>query len=148
MEKATVHFIHRGKDSFLKSVRDKDSRDPDKLGKKSQCDYMPLKFKEKRMEHRREIDLTGGYISLMGGKRGLIDLINISHSGLRYKLNSERSFYLGDKHLIMFTLDDFKRSIIKREVIIKNINRLNIGATFCYPGLRDGLTPYLAHLYY
>jgi len=147
MEKATVHIIYRGKDRFLKSLRDPVSPEKEMLGAHHECAHIPPRVKEKRMEHRRMINLTGGYISLRGGKRGLISLVNISHSGLRYQLNSERSFYLGDKHLIMFTLDDFKKSVIRREAMLININGRYIGAAFSYPGLRDGLTPYLAHLY-
>jgi len=100
-------------------------------------------FEEQRKESRKEVNLTGGYISSTSGERGLINLINISHSGLRYRLNSDRDFYPSSKMQIKFTLDDFPHTVVSREAVIRNVNGPYVSAEFCSDADRDGLSLYL-----
>lgn len=100
-------------------------------------------FEEQRKEIRKEVNLTGGYISSTSGERGLINLINVSHSGLRYKLNTSRNFYPTSKMQIKFTLDDFPHTIVSREAVIRNVNGQYVSAEFCSADDRDGLSIYL-----
>jgi len=100
-------------------------------------------FEEQRKEFRKEVDLTGGYISSTSGERGLINLINVSHSGLRYRLNSDRDFYPSAKMQIKFTLDDLPHTVVSREAVIRNVNGPYVSAEFCSCDDMDGLSIYL-----
>ena len=98
---------------------------------------------EKRKEIRMDVQLTGGYISSTSGERGLIDLIKVSHNGLRYRVNSIRDFYPSSKMQIKFTLDDFPHTVISREAVIRNVQGPFVSAEFCSQDPNDGLSLYL-----
>ena len=100
-------------------------------------------LQDKRKESRKDVNLTGGYISSTSGERGLINLINVSHSGLRYRLNTNRDFYPSSKMQIKFTLDDFPFTVVSREAVIRNINGPYVSAEFCSSDPQDGLSLYL-----
>ena len=98
---------------------------------------------EKRKEIRMDVQLTGGYISSTSGERGLIDLINVSRSGLRYRVNTVRDFYPSSKMQIKFTLDDFPHTVVSREAVIRNVQGPFVSAEFCSQDPNDGLSLYL-----
>jgi len=100
-------------------------------------------YQEKRKEFRKDVKLTGGYISSTSGERGLINLINVSRSGLRYRVNTKRDFYPSSKMQIKFTLDAFPHSVVSREAVIRNVQGPYVSAEFCSEEPHDGLSIYL-----
>jgi hypothetical protein len=106
--------------------------------------FAPEGSTDQRKESRTDVNLTGGYISTSSGERGLINLINVSPSGLRYRLNADRNFYPAAKIQIKFTLDDFPHTVISREAVIRSVNGLYVSAEFCSTDPDDGLSHYLA----
>lgn len=100
-------------------------------------------LRERRRDFRIGVMLTGSYIAMGSGERGLIALKDISYSGLRYELNTAREFYEQAKKLISFSLDTYPLTVIRREVIIKNVSGKLIGAEFVNQYEHDALPPYL-----
>ena len=100
-------------------------------------------FHERRRNVRKKINLTGGYIVDGTGERGLINLMDVSFSGMRFKLNSMRFLYDKAMMVIKFTLDTFPKTVISRRVIIRNLDGRYIGAEFSDPDQYDGFSLYL-----
>ncbi|MBF0119247.1 MAG: PilZ domain-containing protein [Desulfobacterales bacterium] len=88
----------------------------------------------------KETHLDGEYTTDQGKEKGRIIVLDISSTGLRFKLHVNRKFHLGDKLLVEFNLDDKKRTLIKKEVIVKRIETLDIGAEFCPSDPNDHYT--------
>ncbi|MBW2219391.1 MAG: hypothetical protein JRF40_07875, partial [Deltaproteobacteria bacterium] len=53
---------------------------------------------------------------------------DLSRSGLRIKLNSPQDLVRGAKLNLEFILDDKQRSVVNKEVIVRSIKNLSIGA--------------------
>jgi hypothetical protein len=100
-------------------------------------------FKERRRDFRLNTNLTGSYVANGSGERGLITLRDLSYSGIRYELNSERIFYPDAKKLIKFSLDTYPLTVISREVTIKFLSGKVVGAEFVNEYQRDALPHYL-----
>ena len=100
-------------------------------------------IQERRKDARKQVSLTGGYIVDDSGERGLINLMDVSFSGMRFKLNSMRFLYNKAKMVIKFTLDTFPKTVISRQVVIRNMDGPYIGAEFCDPHQYDGFPLYL-----
>jgi hypothetical protein len=100
-------------------------------------------FQERRKDFRINVNLTGGYIVTGSGERGLITLKDISYSGLKYKINARRDFYVNAIKIIKFTLDTYPLTVINREVIIRNVKGKIIGAEFRNQYEHDALPTYL-----
>ena len=88
---------------------------------------------EKRRQYRKSADLPGRF-TLIGengpADSGLVKVVDISTTGLKLKLNAPRDFSIGEKLLVEFNLDNRQRSPMKKNVIIRNISGLYVGAAF------------------
>jgi hypothetical protein len=107
------------------------------------CKDFEGELRERRRGFRIEVQLTGSYIANGSGERGLIALRDVSYSGLRYELNSARAFYKDAKKIIAFSLDTYPLTVIRREIIIKNVRGKFIGAEFVNQYEHDALPHYL-----
>jgi hypothetical protein len=55
---------------------------------------------------------------------------DISATGMKLKLNAPQGFAVGDQMEVDFNLDDKHRTLIKKRVIVRNINSPFIGVAF------------------
>jgi hypothetical protein len=103
---------------------------------KCRCDcghYFTAIF-EKRRHSRKGVSLPGVYIRYIGRKeveREQMLVVDLSISGMQFILREKRTFGISDKLVVVFNLEDHQKSLIKKEVIVKHINGMTIGAEFC-----------------
>lgn len=92
-----------------------------------------------RQFYRKKTDLVGIYtyiISSFGDDyceeigKGIVKIKDLSRTGLLIEVNKNHSFKKDDKLLIEFTLDDKKKSLIKKEVIVKKVEDQLVGVEF------------------
>ncbi len=98
----------------------------------NKCGHSHTVLLERRVYVRNGTHFPGVFYSDSDGRKnkGRIIVTDLSRSGLKFKLNSEQDFKIGEVILVEFELDDPAESMIRREVIIRNIFGLNIGAEF------------------
>ena len=104
-----------------------------KVNVKCPCGHAYTAILEKRRRYRKETDLPGSFIHLVGGRqvgKGVMTVKDISLSGLKLKVNTTFNGALGDRLLLEFHLDNVHRTLIKRKVIIRNIYPPLIGTEF------------------
>lgn len=106
-----------------------------RLRAKCSCGLTYKVFIDKRKNFRKETHLAGTYKygpndSLSKEYTGEITVENLSHSGLRIKLQAMPRFTVDDILLIDFHLDDRNRSQIQAKVIVKNIKGLYAGLEY------------------
>ena len=115
----------------------------------------PIKFKypcghsfsvvfDKRRHHRKPAELTGAFIHERSQRRGIIEVKNISKSGVGFELNSKQFMHVGDRLALKFSLDDVERSFVYEEGIVKKIDGNYVGVEFCEFRHRDALEVYLS----
>lgn len=88
---------------------------------------------ERRKKYRKQADLAGGFVHLAQGKevnRGPMTVCDLSTTGIKLKVNEGHNFSVGDLLQVWFHLDDAHRTLINKEVIIRNINIPFIGTEF------------------
>ena len=101
---------------------------------KCPCGYSYTVILERRGSYRKKADITGLYFKIVSGKeesRGNMTVKNISRYGLKLNFREKPNLEIGDKLLVEFKLDNNLKSLIRKEVIIRNINDKCIGAEFC-----------------
>lgn len=89
------------------------------------CGFSQTALLERRRYQRKEIVLPGIYSRYLEGKRVekiQIVVTELSLSGLRFKPHLEPGFTVGDNLWIKFNLNDEKKSLIKKEAAVMNIN--------------------------
>jgi hypothetical protein len=103
------------------------------------CGHSYNAILEKRKHYRKQTNLPGIYVNIVSSigtnfleevGRGTLRVTDISRTGIQFTLNIQHDFSINDKILVEFRLDDKQKTLIKKEVIIKNINGLKIGAEF------------------
>jgi hypothetical protein len=97
------------------------------------CGHKWASVLEKRKQYRKEVNLPGTYELVKAGEsldRGGMKVLDISGGGIKMKLNVPRNLEVGDHLNIEFHLDDNKRTLIKKEVTIRNTDGLYVGASF------------------
>jgi hypothetical protein len=107
------------------------------------CGHIYSTTLERRKNFRKEVTLKGRYEYNMQKERGTLTVGNISMGGIKFKLGVNGSFNVNDKIWVEFRLDDNQRSPIRREVIVKWIKGLMVGAQFVSTDQYDGLGFYL-----
>ena len=101
-----------------------------KVNVKCPCGHMYTTILEKRKKYRKETKLHGSYTRIVDGKEvesGLMMVRDLSTTGMKLKINGHHGCAVGDVILVEFHLDDTQRSLIKKKVIIRNINGTEIG---------------------
>ena len=84
---------------------------------------------ERRKFYRKTVQLAGIFIDHRG-KKEVIVIIDLSRSGLKFKLKSPWPFQLEDKISVEFHLDNTQKAFIKKESVIKKIEDLMISVEF------------------
>ena len=85
---------------------------------------------ERRRHKRKQTNLTGSYLNDKTKVRGLINIKNLSSSGVGLELNTKQPMPRGDKLLLKFNLDDNKKSYLCREAIVKKADGSRVGLEF------------------
>lgn len=98
---------------------------------------------DKRRHRRKTTNLTGAFIHDRLKIRGLINIKNVSKSGIGFELNSKQFMHVGDRIVLKFNLDDQNKSFIYEEAIVKKIDGNYVGVEFCEFRHRDSLESYL-----
>lgn len=95
---------------------------------------------ERRRHYRKVVNLVGTYMLMVPGGSGetkTMSVKDLSRSGLKIRLTSKPDFDVGAKLLVEFRLDDSKRSLIKKEAIVRKISDQNIGLQFSSMDAKD-----------
>jgi transcription elongation factor Elf1 len=90
---------------------------------KCPCGHAYKAILEKRRQYRKETNLPGTYVHFIDGQprnRGLMTVKDLSTAGMKLRLNVKQSFAIGDQMRVEFHLDDARRTLIKKTVIIRN----------------------------
>ena len=77
--------------------------------------------------------MPGSFVHFIDGKavgRGLITICDLSLICLKFKVDYEYDFSIGDLLRIRFHLDDLYKTAIDKKVVIKNINMPFIDTAF------------------
>ena len=108
-----------------------------KLKAKCGCGHNYLVALEKRKYFRKETDLEGTYRYAVSDAangtsqgQGKLKVVNLSKTGMRLKLESIPRFELGDRITVEFRLDDNNKSLIHRDVYVRNIKDKFIGVEY------------------
>jgi len=86
---------------------------------------------EFRHQHRKETDLRGTYdlkSATTGNKN--IHIINLSMRGVGFLVVGLHDLKAGQQGTINFTLDNRKKTILKKKVIIRSVNGKRVGGEF------------------
>ena len=100
---------------------------------KCPCGHSYSVVLERRKHYRKSVNSSGTYTHFLSDNtqdKGMMNVKDLSRSGLKITLNVKRDYKVGDMLLVEFRLDDSKRSLINKEVIIRWINDLTIGGEF------------------
>ena len=113
--------------------RFKDTRQAAKIRVKCPCGHLYKAILERRKSFRKKVNFPGTYTHVLPDYRedkGGITVKDLSRSGAKIKLNTEKEFEIGDILLVEFQLDDSQRSRIKKDAIIRKISDSFIGLEF------------------
>ena len=135
---------------------------------KCSCGHSDTVFLNRRDKFRKPTDFFGIYTNLSSGKegqKGEMTVLDVSRAGLRLEIShlelkikehdvsaitGEQATFehkirkpvdeinVGDKILVEFRLDDTKKTLIKKEVIIRWMKMPYIGVEFSSQSLYDG----------
>jgi predicted transcriptional regulator of viral defense system len=90
---------------------------------------------EKRRQYRKSTDCPGIYYYRMDNgelDKGIMRVVDISTTGLKLRLNVERTFATGSILRVEFHLDDKRRTFIEKHVIVRNVNKNFVGTAFAH----------------
>jgi len=107
------------------------------------CGHSFFVFFDKRRHRRKPAKLTGAFIHERSRRRGIIEIKNISKSGIGFELTTSQFMHVGDRLELKFNLDDSERSFVYEEGIVKKIEGNYVGVEFCEFRHRDALEEYL-----
>jgi len=110
---------------------------------KCPCGHSYSALLERRKHIRKDLHLSGSYINKNGKGRGEMEILDLSRSGLRMKINDVAELNIGDILKIRFTLDDIQNSEVTKEVIIRSISGHSLGTEFLSLEHYDKLGSYL-----
>ncbi len=111
----------------------KDTRKEIKVKGKCPCGKVFTVFLDRRHSDRKPLYLSGMCIRHQRGEevsRELITIMEMSKTGLKFKLSKAHVFDSSEEITIEFKLDDEEKTLIKKEALIRNINGRQIGCEF------------------
>ena len=110
-----------------------------KIKCKCPCGHSYTAIFATRKNYRKTTNLRGVYIHIVSNigddfceeiGKGVFTICDISTNGVQIKLNTEQAFAVGERLLIEFNLDDPKKTSISKDIVIKSIHGIDIGAEF------------------
>lgn len=107
---------------------------PIKLKVTCSCGHSYPIFLDKRKKFRKQTNLQGFYKYVKGSPenpeaayKGKLTVLDLSLNGLRVQLHDRPRFAVGDTLAVEFTLNDKNRSLIQKNVIVRNIRDMSAG---------------------
>jgi hypothetical protein len=100
---------------------------------KCRCGQAFTAVLEKRRRYRKSTRLPGTYsYERPDGSldKGIMQVLDISSSGMKLKLNVARALTVGDRIKVEFNLDDPQHTHIEKMVIVKNVSDMHVGVAF------------------
>jgi hypothetical protein len=100
---------------------------------KCRCGHTFRAVLEKRRRYRKSTRLPGTYsFERPDGSvdKGIMQVLDISSTGMKLKLNVSRTLAVGDKLKVEFNLDDPQHTLIEKIVIVKNVSNARVGVAF------------------
>jgi len=88
---------------------------------------------ERRKQFRKAVSLPGTYTRIYNQRRsgsGTMVVNDVSRNGLSIRVNDATYMKIGDILEVNFKLDDTKRSVIQKEVVIRKIVGYDLGTEF------------------
>lgn len=87
---------------------------------------------ERRANYRKSTGLLGRFTRTVGSQTQTGDVVieNLSRGGLCLKLSGQLQFQIGELLSVDFRLDNEEETVIRTQVLIKNIRQDGIGAEF------------------
>lgn len=110
-----------------------DVRSAVRLKCKCSCGHVYRVLVERRRHFRKPVNLAGMFIYQNNEGypvKGLIKVMDISQTGIRFSVNSVPDFKVGDKLIVEFTLDDEDHSQIRETGTVRRIQTNIIGLSF------------------
>ena len=107
---------------------------------KCSCGHTWTSVLEKRRKYRKSVDFPGVYIHFEGGEavdKGSMIVKDLSLSGLKMKLNVERNFNVDTRLQVEFHLDDSRRTLMRKNVLVKNVSGSYVGVAFSASEAQD-----------
>jgi hypothetical protein len=94
------------------------------------CGHSYTAILEKRRRYRKDTSLPGTYQHYVDGRprgKGLMTVRDLSVTGMKLRVNPGESFAVGDLLKVEFHLDDAQRTLIRKKVVIRNVNMPYLG---------------------
>lgn len=110
---------------------------------KCPCGHTYTALLERRKHIRKDLHLNGKFVNKNGGERGKMEVLDLSRSGLRMKLNVDAHIKVGDILEVRFALDDKENSEVIKEVIVRSVSGHSLGTEFLSLEHYDKLGAYL-----
>jgi len=86
---------------------------------------------EFRRHFRKETELTGTYdLEPPATSGGNLKILNLSLSGACFQIRGMHDLKIGQRGEVIFTLDNRKKSVLRKKVIIRNVSKNRIGCEF------------------
>ena len=102
-----------------------------KLKVKCVCQKVFIVILEFRNKLRKKTRLRGRYINNSQNKRiGSFSILDISVTGLGFNSQDATNLKLGDTLTVEFCLDDERKTVIYKDVIVRYINQDAVGCEF------------------
>lgn len=92
---------------------------------------------EKRRYFRKRVDLNGQYRNQRTGSSGEVLVEDVSFKGLKMTTIGPSDIKSGDRLTIEFTLDNPRKSRIRREALARHVDQNRIGIEFINPPAYD-----------
>ena len=118
----------------------------DKISVYCTCGNTYLVQIEYRKNYRKKTNLEGMYKELTRHKNsGKVNVTDVSASGCRFSASLLHGLQLNDHIEVVFTLDNPRQTIIRKEAIVQMVDGRYVGCSFiAHPGAYDpGLGFYL-----
>jgi hypothetical protein len=100
---------------------------------KCSCGNVYRVLVERRRHFRKPVNLVGMFF-YRGAKKsplkGLIKVLDISQSGLRFSVNAVPEFEVGSRLTLQFTLDDDDHSQVQEDCTVRRIRSNIVGVEF------------------
>ena len=98
---------------------------------KCRCGYSFKVQLEFRRHYRKETDLQGLYNSVPPAiSSGKAKIINLSLSGACFELRGMHDLKIGQKGVLIFTLDNRKETVLTKNIFIRTVTGNRIGGEF------------------
>ena len=94
------------------------------------CNHSYRVILERRKYFRKSVSLTGVCLFRNGMVRVSVKVRNLSRRGLRVELMREMHVGVGDKVIVEFRLDDEKRTLVRKDAVVRAVMGSCLGMEF------------------